>query len=38
MSVQGPAVIESSATTIVIVPGVAAKRAPSGSILLTSVA
>jgi N-methylhydantoinase A len=38
MSVQGPAVIESSATTIVIVPGVAAKRASSGSILLTSVA
>jgi N-methylhydantoinase A len=38
MSVQGPAVIESPATTIVIVPGVAAKRASSGSILLTSAA
>lgn len=36
--VIGPAVIESSATTVVIVPGTAAERLPSGSLLLTRVA
>jgi N-methylhydantoinase A len=38
VSVVGPAVIESPATTVVIVPGTAAERLPSGSLLLTRVA
>ena len=36
--VLGPAVIESPATTIVIVPGMAAERVTSGSIVMTPVA